>query len=513
MRHFRPPLAALVLITGAVSYEHQPTNATHPWSERIDLPLIPVAVSMVPTTGEVAIWAAFKNDSFGVDAAGVTQTAIYNPKNGTIAHYSISHTEHDMFCPGISLDFKGRIIVSGGDTEEKTSIFDGKEWKAASDMKIPRGYQSSTTITDGRIFTVGGSFSGGIGNKDGEIYDPEADEWTLLPGCSAEPMLTNDAGGIYRSDNHGWLFAWSNGSVLQAGPSTKMHWFDTHENGSITHAGTRGNDTDGMAGMAVMYDAGKGKILTLGGAPSYNDSKATSNAHILTVHKPGEPVLVEEINNMHSARSFANAVILPDGKVFVVGGQSYPIVFTDANSSMVPELWDPKTKEFTELPKLPTPRNYHSSALLLPNATVFVGGGGLCPYACEANHLDAHIYTPPYFFESDGVTPAKRPIINHVVNPTLKIGQTLNVSLSQPVESTQKLTFSMVRMSSSTHTVNTDQRRVNVSPQAANATLFTLGLTRDAGVLLPGYWHLFAMLNGVPSEAETILVEPPMASQ
>ncbi|EED18884.1 galactose oxidase, putative [Talaromyces stipitatus ATCC 10500] len=491
MNLFQAFIVAFGLVVGCVSYEHSPSNATHPWSERIDFPLIPVAVSMIPQTGDLVIWSAYKNESFGVDASGVTQTAIYNLTNGTVAHYSVDHTEHDMFCPGISLDFKGRIIVSGGDTEEKTSIFDGESWKPAADMKIPRGYQASTTITDGRIFTIGGSFSGGIGGKDGEIYDLEADEWTLLPGCSAEPMLTKDAGGLYRSDNHAWLFAWSNGSVLQAGPSPRMHWFDTRGNGSMTFAGTRANDSDAMTGMAVII--------------------ATSNAHLITVRKPGEPVNVEALDNMHSARAFANAVILPDGKVFIVGGQSHPIVFTDENASMIPEMWDPKTKKFTELPELPTPRNYHSSALLLPNATVFVGGGGLCPWKCDANHLDAHIYTPPYLFESDGVTPATRPIISHVANPILKVGQTINVTLSKPVESNQKLTFSMVRMASSTHTVNTDQRRVNVSPQAATSTLFTLGLPRDPGVLLPGYWHLFAMLNGVPSEAETILVEPPLA--
>lgn len=502
-------LVILALAIGGVSYETSPTNATHPWSERIDFPLIPVAVSMIPKSGDLLIWSAYMNESFGVDAAGVTQTAIFNLRNGAIAHYSVDHTEHDMFCPGISLDFKGNVIVSGGDTEEKTSVFDGESWRSAADMRIPRGYQASTTISDGRVFTIGGSFSGGIGGKDGEIYDPETDNWSLLPGCSSEPMLTNDAGGLYRSDNHAWLFAWSNGSVLQAGPSTRMHWFHTHGNGSMSFAGTRANDSDAMTGSAVMYDAGKGKILTLGGAPSYNDSLATSNAHVITVRKPGEAVDVEQLDNMHSARAFANAVILPDGKVFIVGGQSHPIVFFDGNSSMIPEMWDPETKKFTELPALPTPRNYHSTALLLPNGTVFVGGGGLCPWQCDVNHLDAHIYTPPYFFEADGVTPATRPVITRVANPTLKVGQTIFVTLSKPVESNQKLTFSMVRMASSTHTVNTDQRRVKVSPQAATSTLFTLGLPRDPGVLLPGYWHLFAMLNGVPSVAETILIEPP----
>ena len=29
-------------------------------------------------------------------------------------------------------------------------------------------------------------------------------------------MLTNDAQGIFRGDNHGWFFGWTNGMVFQA---------------------------------------------------------------------------------------------------------------------------------------------------------------------------------------------------------------------------------------------------------------------------------------------------------
>ena len=38
----------------------------------------------------------------------------------------------------------------------------------------------------------------------------------------------------------------------------------------------------------------------------------------------------------------------------------------------------------------PTPRNYHSVALLLPDGRVFSGGGGLCG-PCATNHPDAQI--------------------------------------------------------------------------------------------------------------------------
>lgn len=43
-------------------------------------------------------------------------------------------------------------------------------------------------------------------------------------------------------------FGWSNDTVFQAGPSTAMHWFGIAGDGSVTPAGSRGNDTDAMNG-------------------------------------------------------------------------------------------------------------------------------------------------------------------------------------------------------------------------------------------------------------------------
>ena len=67
-------------------------------------------------------------------------------------------------------------------------------------MQIARGYQSQATLSDGRIFTIGGSWSGGQGNKNGEVYQPLSNQWALLSGCPVAPMLTNDAAGVYRQD-------------------------------------------------------------------------------------------------------------------------------------------------------------------------------------------------------------------------------------------------------------------------------------------------------------------------
>ena len=58
-----------------------------------------------------------------------------------------------------------------------------------------------------------------------------------------------------------------------------MNWYDANGNGSTTPAGRRGTDSDAMNGNAVMFDAGK--ILTVGGSPSYVNSVATSHANLV----------------------------------------------------------------------------------------------------------------------------------------------------------------------------------------------------------------------------------------
>jgi galactose oxidase len=115
--------------------------------------------------------------------------------------------------------------VTGGNDASQTSIYapTNDSWIYAPDMQIARGYQASQTLSDGRIFTIGGSWSGGEGNKTGEVFSFASNSWSQLPGCPVAPMLTNDTRGVYRADNHGWFFAWSNATVLQAGPSHNMN--------------------------------------------------------------------------------------------------------------------------------------------------------------------------------------------------------------------------------------------------------------------------------------------------
>ena len=67
------------------------------------------------------------------------------------------------------------------------------EWTYGPEIELRREYHASLTLSDGRVFVIRGSWAGGSNFlKDGEVYDPVARNWTLLPGVKVKPMLTHD---------------------------------------------------------------------------------------------------------------------------------------------------------------------------------------------------------------------------------------------------------------------------------------------------------------------------------
>lgn len=71
-------------------------------------------------------------------------------------------------------------------------------------------------------------------------------------------------------------------------------------------------------------------------------------------------------------------VVLLDGTVFMTGGLVRGKPFRDATTAMVPELWEPVNGTWTKLNPMAMSQTYHYVAVLLPDATVFQGRGGLC---------------------------------------------------------------------------------------------------------------------------------------
>ena len=141
----------------------------------------------------------------------------------------------------------------------------------------------------------------------------------------------------------------------------------------------------------------------------------------------------------------------------------------------------------------------HSVALLLPDGRVFTGGGGLCGSSCATNHFNGEIFTPPNLLNLDG-TPASRPKITGAPT-TAANGETITVATDRAVSG-----FSIVRFGAATHSLDTDQRRIALTPTTVGGG-YELTIPADPGVAVPGYYMLFALdSHGVPSVARTIRV-------
>ena len=103
---------------------------------------------------QVLTWSAYLNNAFAANRIARTQTATYDPESNAITTFTVTNTNHDMFCPGITMLGSGDIVVTGGDNAEKTSIYKpGDGWVPGPDMKIPRGYQASALTSDGLVRT------------------------------------------------------------------------------------------------------------------------------------------------------------------------------------------------------------------------------------------------------------------------------------------------------------------------------------------------------------------------
>ncbi|WP_172436002.1 PKD domain-containing protein [Sediminicola luteus] len=511
------------------------------WSAPIEFGIVPVAVANLPD-GRLLCWSSQFRNTFIEYGDGATFSQYFDPFGGVDgkggvdgAEFTIN-TDHDMFCPGINNLADGRLLSAGGTTSERTSIFDPQTgiWSVASEMNIPRGYQGNVTLQDGTVFTVGGSWSNGNSNnpndpfrnggKDAELWSPLTG-WITLNNIQGEDIYTaadlaSEDQGLYRVDNHVWLWPAPNGKLFHAGPSEMMHWIDVDvPNGLIVDAGIRQdlgqNKVDGysMKGNTVMFDVGK--ILKTGGAPEYGDDHlngkpAREGSFIIDLNGVsfGNTPNVTFAGNMGAARTMHNSTVLPNGEVLVTGGIESAEVFQDLGAVMGAEIYNENTG-WRNVATMNEPRTYHSVAILMVDGRVFVGGGGLCDGSNPGcvNHFDAEIYSPPYLFDNSGNL-ATRPQItgissgnaNGPYNETVvDYNSTLTVNTNTNVTE-----FSLIRFSAATHATNNEQRRIPLN--TVSGTSHSLSIP-DRNLLPPGYYMLFALdANGTPSIAEVLKI-------
>jgi hypothetical protein len=194
------------------------------------------------------------------------------------------------------------------------------------------------------------------------------------------------------------------------------------------------------------------------------------------------------------ARRNSNTVILPDGSVLTIGGNQ-----TNTNYDqplLQAELYArPATDIGGAWQTMAAPAiqaAYHSTAILLPDATVLLSQDDMDSSAVDHK---AQVYSPPYLFLG--------PRPNIVGAPAhVGYGQTFTISTDRKGVTSAVL----VAPGATTHGNDMHQRAIKLAVQVRNKTL-TATVPNSRGTVPPGYYMLFVLdKTGVPSVSRFVNV-------
>ena len=408
---------------------------------------------------------------------------MWDPATGSQTDVRVN-TGYNIFCSGLAHLMDGSLFIAGGNKDQalnginQTHLFNPATnmWSLGPNMAAGRWYPSVTPLSNGEmLITEGGPDMPEVRKTDGGLR--------ALKTASLNLPL------------YPWMDVAPDGRVFDSGPDQTMRSLDTAGGGSWQGLGQR-DTLYRDYGSHALYDVGK--ILVAGGGPS------STNASVINVN--GGTPQVSATAPMAYGRRQHNLTVLADGTVLATGGNSSGAALVDLNNGVYPaELWNPATGTWRTLAAMQVTRQYHSTALLLPDARVLSAGGGICSTCDSVGYLakNAEVFSPPYLFKKDGSSGvAPRPQLTSAPD---RVTYNAPFAISTPnAASIRKV--ALVRLGAVTHSVNMEQRYVPLSFTTGTGTLNATA-PANPNVAPPGVYMLFVIdADGVPSVARMVRV-------
>jgi hypothetical protein len=452
------------------------------WGPVVDWPVVGVHVALLPNGKVLAYDSVGDNATETYPVHDHTRATVWDPETGTQTPVNVD-TGYNVFCSGLAHLEDGRLFLAGGNKDSalngivQTHIFDPatNTWRLGPNMAAGRWYPTVTPLRNGEMLITSGRVN------TPEVYTLDGTLRTLSTASLSLPLYP-------------WMDVAPNGRTFYSGPDSTLRALDTAGTGAWQTFGQRDAINRDYGGHAI-YDVGK--MLVAGGGPSTADSRV--------IDFNGATPQVSATAPMAYGRRQHNLTLLADGTVLATGGNSSGAPLVDLNNGVYPaELWNPATGQWKTLAAMQVTRQYHSTALLLPDGRVLSSGGGICGTCDQVGYLakNAEIFSPPYLFQADG-TPAPRPVIDSAPS-TIGYGGALDIGTASPAAIRK---VALIRIGAVTHSDNMEQRYVPLSFTAGATSLQAAG-PPNANVAPPGIYMLVIVdANGVPSVARMVSVQ------
>jgi galactose oxidase len=441
-------------------------------------------------------------------------------------------TRTNLFCAGHAFLADGRLLVAGGHIADSAGIdtavlyqpggADGTtgrlgSWAMTAPMNRGRWYPTATTLPDGSVLVVSGSYSvNGDGQQPFE-NNRVPQVWKDGTWTSLSALPEGQALELYPR-----MHVRSDGTVFMSGPLADSWSLALPDGGTWARGPTRDGRRRDYA-PSVAYDVDR--IVYIGGGTDVEVRRPTAEVEVIDLReaaprwRDGAP--------MHAPRRQHNATLLPDGTVLVTGGtrgegddSESDRGFNDLRAGRPvhrAELWDPgpdpapddgPVGSWTELAAEEVDRCYHSSAVLLPDGRVLSAGGGEFrprngvdqpPNDPWDSHRDAQVFSPPYLFRGPRPTIASAPA-------SVTYGELFAVEVDR-VDDIGKVTW--IRLPSVTHSTDMSQR-IDVLDFAVQDGVLAVSAPASPLRCPPGHHMLFVLDRaGVPSKAAIVQIALP----
>ncbi len=451
------------------------------WGPVVDWPVVGVHVALMPNGKVLAYDSVGDNATETYPVHDHTRATVWDPETGTQTPVWVD-TGYNVFCSGLAHLTDGSLFLAGGNLDaqlhgiRQTHVFNPvtNTWSLGPDMAAGRWYPTVTPLRNGEMLITSG------GPSIPEVRTTAGSLRALSSASLSQPLYP-------------WVDVAPDGRAFVSGPDPTMRSLDTAGTGAWQSYGQRDAINRDYGSHAVY---GIGKILVAGGGPSTRDAR--------TIDVNGATPQVAPTAPMANGRRQHNLTVLADGSVLATGGNSSGAGLVDmANGVYAAERWDPATGTWSTLAAEAVTRQYHSTALLLPDGRVLSSGGGICGTCDSVGYLakNAQVFTPPYLFNSDGSGElAPRPAID-AAPAAATYAAPLQIDTPQAASIAK---VALIRLGAVTHSVNMEQRYVPLSFTAGAGSL-TATAPASANVAPPGVYMLFVVdADGVPSVARMV---------
>ncbi|KAF6173100.1 hypothetical protein GIB67_004203 [Kingdonia uniflora] len=447
----------------------------------------------------------------------------------------------DVWCSSGAVSPNGILIQTGGynDGDRVVRVFRPCrecDWKEISlGLKVRRWYATNHILPNGRIIIIGGRRQFNYEFYPKSTPSDKVFSLQFLAQTNVQKVENNLYPFVHLNvDGHLFIFANNRAILLDYLKNVVVRQYP-----EIPGGDPRSYPSTGSSVLLPLKDSNEAEVLICGGAPNGSFQQALYHGKFHgALNTCGRIRITDKspkwyVERMPFARVMGDMILLPNGHVLIINGASagtagwelgrnpvlHPVLYRPGNI-IRPQIVHPGITygpRFEILQPSTIPRLYHSTAILLRDGRVLVGGSNPHTYYNFTNvlfptELSLEAFSPPYL---ESQSSRFRPVI---LSPTsqarLKYGQRIimRFRITAALLKGELVSVTMIAPSFATHSFSMNQRLLVLGqgvPVKLVPTLYKIQVTMPkSGCLAPsGYYMLFVVNQDIPSEGIWIHIQ------